>query len=205
MVPDRIVGCNTAEMRKTVEEEAMFTDTRSKTIVFVAHCILNQNSISDGTAEYPGSIKEIMELLIKSDVGIVQMPCPELMCLGLDRENRNEKVLPVLEDNTRIRMLMEKESSAGKIRHLVQDLLFQISEYKKYGFEIRGIVGINRSPSCGVNTTSKDNQEVKGEGVFIGALRNELNKKGVQIKIVGIKAFEPEKALETIQELLNVN
>jgi len=31
----------------------MFTDERAKTIVFVAHCILNQNSISAGTAAYP--------------------------------------------------------------------------------------------------------------------------------------------------------
>ena len=28
----------------------MFTDGRSKKVVFVAHCLLNQNSISDGTA-----------------------------------------------------------------------------------------------------------------------------------------------------------
>ena len=65
----------------------MFTDGRSKAIVFVAHCIMNQNSISDGTAEYPGSISEIMKLLYKSHVGIVQMPCPELLCIGLDRGN----------------------------------------------------------------------------------------------------------------------
>jgi len=183
----------------------MFTDTRSKTVLFVAHCILNQNSISDGTAEYPGAIKEIMELFIKSDVGIVQMPCPELLCLGLDRGNRNGNVIPVVEENTRIRVMMERESSVGKIGHLVQDLLFQISEYKKYGFEIRGIVGINRSPSCGVETTSKDNKEIKGEGVFIETLRNELNKKGIQIKIVGVKAIEPGKALETIKELITDN
>jgi predicted secreted protein len=52
----------------------MFADARSKRIVFVAHCILNQNSISDGTAEYPGSIKEAVEFLCASNVGIVQMP-----------------------------------------------------------------------------------------------------------------------------------
>jgi len=42
----------------------MFDDARSKKIIFVAHCMLNQNSISDGTAEYPGSIQEIIRLII---------------------------------------------------------------------------------------------------------------------------------------------
>ncbi len=31
----------------------MFHDGRSKKVVFVAHCFLNQNAISDGTAVYP--------------------------------------------------------------------------------------------------------------------------------------------------------
>jgi predicted secreted protein len=68
----------------------LFNDTRSKSIVFIAYCILNQNSISDGTASYPGYMKEILELLISYDLGIIQMPCPELHCLGLDRENINK-------------------------------------------------------------------------------------------------------------------
>ena len=180
----------------------MFTDERSKSIVFVAHCILNQNSISDGTAVYPGAIKEIMNVLSISDVGIVQMPCPELLCLGLDRGNSNGSYSPILEENTRIRMMMSQRSAATRIRQLVQDLIFQILEYQNYDFDIRGIVGINRSPTCGVDTTSKNNQEVEGKGVFIEALRNELKKNKIHVEIIGIKAFEPEKAVKTVQNLI---
>ena len=180
----------------------MFTDGRSKNIVFVAHCILNQNSISDGTAAYPISIKEIMKLLCISDFGVVQMPCPELLCLGLDRGNRNGSDAPIVQENTRIRVMMNKKSAMKKITQLVQDLLFQISEYKQYGFDIRGIVGVNRSPSCGVDTTSMNNQEVKGQGVFIEALQAGLNKNKIDVNIAGIKAFEPEKALQTMQNLI---
>ena len=180
----------------------MFTDGRSKNIVFVAHCILNQNSISDGTAAYPGSIKEIMKLLSISDVGIVQMPCPELLCLGLDRENRNGSRAPIVKENTRIRMMMSQRSAMKKITQLVQDLVFQMLEYKKYGFNIRGIVGMNRSPTCGVDTTSMNNQEVEGQGVFIEALRNELKNNKIHVNIVGIKAFESEKAVQTVESLL---
>ncbi len=183
----------------------MFTDARSKAVVFVAHCILNQNSISDGTADYPGSIREILELLCASDVGIVQLPCPELICLGLDRGNVYGSASPVVEENTRIRGMMGSDSATEKLKRLVDDVVFQMSEYVKHGFEIQGIVGINRSPSCGVETTSKDNREVEGEGVFIEALRSELEKKGIEIKIVGIKASEPAKAVKAIKELLTAN
>ena len=180
----------------------MFTDGRGKSVIFVAHCILNQNSISDGTAEYPGSIKEIANLLYASQVGIVQMPCPELMCLGLDRGNIDGGACPVLQENTRIRVSLSRSPAKDKIRHLARDLVFQISEYRKYGFEILGIVGLNRSPSCGVDTTSKDNREVVGEGVFIEALRYQL--KESEIPIVGIKAFEPEKAVEIVQNVMGI-
>jgi predicted secreted protein len=183
----------------------MFTDARSKSILFVAHCVLNQNSISDCTAVYPGSIKEIMELLCESDIGIVQMPCPELACLGLDRGSIDGGACPAVIENTRIRALMNRRSSANKMRQLVHNLVFQVSEYRSHGFDIRGIVGINRSPSCGVDTTSKNNQEVEGEGVFIEALRNELAKKGIHIEIVGIKASEPADAVEVVRRLIGID
>lgn len=177
----------------------MFTDARSKNIVFVAHCLLNQNSISDGTAEYPGSIRPILDMLCKTDVGIIQMPCPELMCLGLDRGDKNGAALPVVEENTRIRRMMGQKPASEKMSRLVEDLVWQISEYRQYGFDVRAIIGVNRSPSCGVETTSKDNREVEGEGVFMETLRNELGKKGIFPPFVGMKPLEVEKAVESIR------
>lgn len=44
----------------------MFTDARSKRVIFVAHCLLNQNSISDGTADYPGVNEAILQTLLKA-------------------------------------------------------------------------------------------------------------------------------------------
>lgn len=41
----------------------MFNDGRSKRVVFVAHCFLNQNSISDGTAVYPAAFKDLVVFL----------------------------------------------------------------------------------------------------------------------------------------------
>ena len=77
----------------------MFTDKRSKRVIFVAHCILNQNAISDGTADYPGSHVDIIRTLLDAQVGIIQMPCPELCCLGLDRGNILGAESPVVVEN----------------------------------------------------------------------------------------------------------
>lgn len=96
----------------------MFNDGRSKSVIFVAHCILNQNSISDGTASYPGFINEILDLLTSSDVGIIQLPCPELHCLGLDRGNFHGCSIPIIEENTRIRNVMNQSTSKAFCRYL---------------------------------------------------------------------------------------
>jgi len=72
----------------------------------------------------------------------------------------------------------------------------------KNGFEVLGVVGINRSPSCGVETTSKDNREIEGEGVFVECLREELERKGAKIRLAGIKANEPAMAVKVVRELV---
>lgn len=66
-------------------------------------------------------------------------------------------------------------------------------------FNVMGIIGINRSPSCGVNTISQNNQEVPGEGIFINLLRKELEKKQIKINMIGIRGSEPRNALKFIE------
>ena len=181
----------------------MFSDIRSKSVVFVAHCILNQNSLSDGTASYPSQIKEVLGLLTKFDVGIVQMPCPELLCLGLSRGNIGESLGSIVEENARIRKMMSTGSAVKEMKKLIKGVIKQIIEYRKYGFTIKGIVGINRSPSCGVETTSKDNKEANGRGVFIEALFDELSANKINLDFVGIKVFEMEEAVVKVEKLLH--
>lgn len=42
----------------------------------------------------------------------------------------------------------------------------------------------------------------KRQGDFIESLRNELDEKGIEIKMVGIRASEQAKAVRTIQNLI---
>jgi predicted secreted protein len=99
--------------------------------------------------------------------------------------------------------MLHQSTATERLERLVQDIVFQVQEYRAYGFEIKGVIGINRSPSCGVDTTSKDNQEVVGQGVFVEALRHELKTHNIHINFVGIKAFEMEKAVAAVKNLLS--
>lgn len=180
----------------------MFNDKRSKKVVFVSHCILNQNSISDGTADFLGTYEEVVKKLIEAKVGIIQMPCPELMCLGLDRGDSKGVERPVVVENTRIRKELLTSSSKAKIEILIESTVMQIEEYSKNGFEIMGVIGINRSPSCGVNTTSENNKEVIGEGVFIKELKNKMDDKGIVVKMIGVKSSQIDEAISSIHNLL---
>ena len=168
----------------------MFTDGRSKKVIFLAHCLLNQNAISDGTAVYPAAFCELIELLLSKQIGIVQLPCPELCCLGLDRGDVHGAERPVTVENTRIRAQMLLPDEQAKLKLLVDNVMHQIREYRKHGFEILGIVGANRSPNCGVDTTSAENVELVGRGVFMDALYTELAAENINIHMIGLKGSD---------------
>lgn len=183
----------------------MFSDKRSKKLVFLAHCILNQNSISDGTAEFPASINELIDFFQENEISMVQMPCPELLCLGLDRGNKKGAKQEVIIENTRIRESLKRPALICNISEMAKQLVFQIEEYQKHEFEIIGLVGINRSPSCGVNTTSKNNVEVEGQGIFISILQELLKKRNIKLKMIGIKGTAPQQMLENVKNGLAIS
>lgn len=178
----------------------MFNDGRSKRVVFIAHCLLNQNSISDGTAVYPAAFKELIDFFLNANIGIVQMPCPEFSCLGLDRGNIYGADSPVVVENTRIREKMKENVNDTKLNVLADYVIQQISEYHRYGFKTVGIIGANRSPNCGVNTTSDNNMEIKGIGLFIEKISIGLAKNDISVPIIGLKATD--NFIEKIQHLL---
>ena len=87
--------------------------------------------------------------------------------MGLDRGNIYGADSPAVVENTRIRSVMKADGVNIKLTKLADHVVQQIMEYKKYGFEIIGIIGANRSPNCGVETTSDNNTEIRGMGLFI--------------------------------------
>jgi len=182
----------------------MFEDKRSKKVILVAHCVINQNAKLDQCAHYPGTIREISDILIKSDVGIIQMPCPELSYLGLDREVDKNESSTVESEDTRIAQRMLEEKGQVICHEIVKNLTYQIQQYKKNGFKVLGILGINGSPTCGVESTWSNNQEIKGQGVFIKMLIDELNRYGISLPITGVKVREIKQEIKKVRDLLKI-
>ena len=67
-------------------------------------------------------------------------------------------------------MEMQKGSANANLTRLVDYVMQQIMEYHKNGFELVGIIEANRSPNCGIDTTSDNDIEVEGKGLFMEKL-----------------------------------
>ena len=95
---------------------------------------------------------------------------------------------------------MQQKEPNEKLQKLIDYVMLQISQYRQHGFKIIAIIGANRSPNCGIETTSENNQEVQGMGLFMAGIAKRLNAKEIKIPFIGIKA---SNGLEKIKELLN--
>jgi predicted secreted protein len=166
-----------------------FGDPRGRKVALVPHCILNQNARAAGAAERPSGIAELVIALFEREIGIIQMPCPELFAFGLDRGH----------------FCIEKDlrTSAGRsiMRKLAQDLVRQIRAYQDCRIHVLGILGKNGSPSCGVEETWAG-RVCPGSGAFIEELSAELRDQKIAVEVVGIRDSEPRKAIDVIDRWL---
>jgi len=175
----------------------MFNDSRSKQVVLVAHCLLNQNARIDGCAFFPGAMGDIARALVDSGVGILQMPCPELECLGLDRSGRIRDGADI---GIREALLGDKATAC---RELARGVARQCAEYRKHGFTIIGGVGNDGSPACGVDISYYlDRASAPGTGAFIMMLREELATAGIEIPFTAVQDHHWETGLERVRALL---
>jgi predicted secreted protein len=185
-------------------------DQRSRRVVFVAHCLLNENTRYLGGARYGGAIREIVQFCLDNDIGIVQLPCPEqhawggvlksrlLFFYGSEGKLRYQvrgAVLPLLVWYTR-----------RIYRRLARQTAAEIEDYQKSGFVVVGIIGVDASPTCGV-TKSLDMKQAlariarlkkqtvtaeemnaivsstvtTGRGLYIDLLQEELTKRRIRV------------------------
>jgi len=182
----------------------MFDDARSKKVVLVSHCILNQNVKIDRCAWYAGAMREVTQTLLDADIGFLQMPCPELLALGLDRQVDKGADTTVESEDDRVSYLMNEGRPKTLCQKLACDIVYQVREYQHNGFTILGVLGINGSPTCGVESGWADGFEKPGQGVFIDALSDELKKYELKLPMRGIKAREPQTAVLAVKELMGL-
>lgn len=110
---------------------------KSKKIILTSHCILNQNSVIEGWARARGAFP-ISRLLLDEGVGILQLPCPELLFHGINRPP-----------------LKYEDYNTKEYRRLCRELFMpyipQLEAYIANGYELLGILGIYNSPTCSIS------------------------------------------------------
>lgn len=116
-------------------------DARSQKIIFVSNCILNANNKVREFARYPGVFRDVVDILVDYDLGIMQMPCPEALYMGNQRwwNSRN------LYDNVGFRRFC---------RELASREVDYIQNYYTMGYHVVGILSCDGSPTCGVKLSS---------------------------------------------------
>jgi uncharacterized protein YbbK (DUF523 family) len=189
-------------------------DERSRRVVFVSHCLLNENVRYLGGAFRPGGVAELISELVDQGVGICQMPCPEQRAWGGVLKRRM-----LLAYGARGTLLYRGRGPLLRLfilhtrviyRRLAREVAAQIADYDRSGFAVVGIVGVGASPSCGVRTTldirrSFDamartpadaldrrhfNTEVvlasrrAGAGIFIRSLQHQLRRRGLAVPLL---------------------
>jgi len=185
-------------------------DARSRRVLFVSHCILDENVRYLGGAFREGCIAEIVNRCIERGIGIVQLPCPEQRAWGGVRKplflaaigNRALR----LESVRALAVPLFLRYTKRIYERLAREVARDIEDYVRSGIVVVGIVGIDGSPSCGVRTTidvrrslpmlaeldaaridaSDVNAIVRacvkdGSGLFADALRGALAKKGLEV------------------------
>ena len=183
-----------------------------KKIIFVSHCILNTASkvvmYNQEEMDAEESLRlKFMQKVLEKGVQVIQLPCAEFTLYGAKRWGHVSNQF----DNVFFR---------EHCREILKPIINQLQEYlaNPEFFEVLGIVGIDGSPSCGVDYTCKANwygsfesrqglQETLNEckminkpGIFMDVLKEMLKENGLEdkVKVTSLYANEPLKCLSLL-------
>jgi predicted secreted protein len=155
---------------------------RNKKIIFTAHCVLNQNSVIKDWERSTSSFKTIIDLIIKEDISIIQLPCPELKHLGLNRPPLSKEDY----DNLEYRQLCSQ---------LAENIVEEILVYKKENYRIIGLIGIQESPTCDTNGQ---------KGIFMEELFKQLSLNDLDLRTFDIpEEYSERKNFSLKNEFVN--
>lgn len=177
----------------------------SKDIVFVCHCLINLHSkvsrdSNKKTDDEERVRKEFLHHCLEQDIQLVQLPCPEFTLYGPQRWGHVKE---------QFNNIFFRDHS----RMILTPFIKQIIAYRDSGAiskpDILGIIGIEGSPSCGVNRTCSGPwggefsgnpdfdrtlqgiRSIEESGVFIEVLKDMLSECNIDIPIIGFDRMNP--------------
>ena len=169
-------------------------DRRSCRLVAVIDCILNQNARDAGAAAFPAMNWEVIRLCNEYNVGILQMPCPEIGFLGFHRKRQSGES---------IREALDTVEGGKFCRRISVDVADRMDNYLCQGYSILAILGGNpKSPGCAVQSNHSGSSAASG--VFMRELQDELQRRGIVAPFRGIRDYDPEMLAQDLEWLKGV-
>jgi len=151
-------------------------DPRGRRLVAVIECELNQNARDAGAARFAAMSWEVLQICQAHGVGLVQMPCPEIACLGPARARPAGMSLRQAIDNPAGRQCCARISD---------DVAGRLQDYADAGCHVLAVLGGNaQSPGCAVH--QGDGGLAPESGVLMLELQAELRRRGMEIAFRGL-------------------
>jgi predicted secreted protein len=171
-------------------------DPRSGRIVFVIECLLNQNARDRGAANSAAVTRQVIDVLADAGIGMAQIPCPEIACLGFRRERP---------PGVSIREALEAPGAVQGCRQLAKTTADRIQCYLDEKMDVVAILGGNeQSPGCAVHVAGDDDTRLTAKsGAFMLALAEELDRRGLRVRFHGMRDIDPALLQDDIDWLRN--
>lgn len=146
-------------------------------MVAVIECVLNQNARDAGAASFAAMAWDVVQLCQKHGVALVQMPCPEIACLGPARER------PA---GVSLRAAIDTPAGRQCCAQIGADVAGRLQAYLDAGCSVLAVLGGNlQSPGCAVH------QDATGltpaSGVLMIELQAELRRRRLEIPFRGLR------------------
>ena len=162
----------------------------------IPFCLICQAFQAQGIVRYgyPAVIKPIIEEILRHDINIVQMPCPESQ-LGGYKQGLKRGPKGIYQYDT------------PEFRKICQRLALETAEMIKAiltnGYEAIAILGIEYSPSCATKIQYSSKGTFHRPGLFIEALKDQLDKEKIEIPFVAINRRGIKKSLDGLRQILD--
>ena len=175
--------------------EIKIPDQRSKKFIFIPFCLICQSFQAQGIVRYGyrAVIKPIVEEILRQDISIIQMPCPESQLGGYEQGlKRRPKGI--------------EQYNTSEFRDICQRLALEMVKIIKAilanDYKIVAILGIEYSPSCSIKIQYSSRGVFHQPGLFIEALQNQLAEEKIEIPFLGINRRGMKKSLNDLRQLL---
>lgn len=148
-------------------------------VILIPHCVLTPG-FNSSTNISRNELDEIIKVLLDSETGIIQLPCPHLSSIIAKNNGEYSKTTvekTFIEGN-------KGNNYTNLYRKILKPVVSEIEEYRKLGVYISGLIGIKGSPICSVDTAI-DNRN-GNYGLFMKTLVKKLNEKSIKISMANI-------------------